>query len=53
MKYKGDKYIKAYTHFRTMQDDKISQLTIKINELERTLEWLIGKMLHDLEELKI
>lgn len=48
MKYKGDKYIKAYKHFRESQDDKISQLTMKVHDLERTIEWLIGKMLAEL-----
>lgn len=39
-KYYGDKYLKAYKHFRTEQDDKISSLIQRLADLERHIEWL-------------
>ena len=39
-KYLGDKYLKAYKHYRTEQDDKISSLTARVADLERMIEWL-------------
>lgn len=39
-KYLGDKYVKAYRHFRNKESEKIQQLTLRINELERMVEFL-------------
>jgi len=52
MKYKGDKYLKAYKHYRDKLDDRVHTNAVRIAELERNLEWLVGKMLAELEELK-
>ena len=43
-KYLGDKYIKAYKFYRDSIDDKVSTNTQRIAELERTIEWLISRL---------
>lgn len=45
MKYLGDKYIKAYNHYRSKQDEKISSLIIRVNELEKLCEWLCKQII--------
>ena len=51
-KYLGDKYVKAYQFYRDKLDDKVSSNSQRINELERTVEWLIGKLLEEIKEEK-
>jgi hypothetical protein len=47
--YRGDKYIKAYRHYRDQLDTKVNRNSARIAELERTIEWLIGRLLEELK----
>ena len=49
MKYLGDKYVKAYKFYRDQLDDKVSANTAKIRELERTIEFILGKLFEELK----
>tara|TARA_B100000902_G_scaffold182769_1_gene175512 strand:- start:344 stop:502 length:159 start_codon:yes stop_codon:yes gene_type:complete len=44
-RYLGDKYVKAYAHFRTQQEEKISKLILKIRDLENAVEWMMSKLI--------
>ena len=44
-RYLGDKYVKAYAHFRTQQEEKISRLILQVRELEQMVEYLASKII--------
>jgi len=46
-KYLGDKYVKAYTFFRNKQDEKVSNLTLRVAELERYIEWISNYLMEE------
>ena len=50
MAYRGDKYLKAYKHYRDKIDDKVSSNSMRIKELEKTVEWLIGRIIEELNK---
>jgi len=50
MGYRGDKYINAYKHYRDQLDEKVSSNSIRIRELEKTVEWLIARVIEELNK---
>jgi len=41
------KWLEAYSKFRTHQDEKLSKLVIRINNIERMIEYLASKVFRD------
>ena len=44
------KWIESYNKFRTHQDEKLSQLTIRIANMERMIEYLAAKVFEDADD---
>tara|TARA_Y100000401_G_scaffold111962_1_gene110806 strand:- start:375 stop:542 length:168 start_codon:yes stop_codon:yes gene_type:complete len=49
MKSKGEKYIRGYRLYREELENKISDLKMRVSDLERMMELMIGKVLDMVE----
>ena len=45
---KREQHIRAYNKYRNAQDEKISDLTKRVCELERTLDFLMAELMERL-----